>query len=97
MSPIYLYDPTTYFFAAKLIPDKQVTIYDDWMKERLTGGITVTREFKEKYKTGWRIYPTDASDLFAKAFKECYYVHGLQQAGYCWMEEREYEQALQIS
>lgn len=70
---------------AKLIPGKEITILNDWLYQQIKNtGITVSREFKEKHQTGWRVYPNDKNEIFAKAFKQFCFTHGLQQIGYSW-------------
>ena len=71
--------------VAKLILDQEVEIFEDWLKKKVEiSGITVDKEFKNKYKTGWRVYPRDDKAIFAKAFSQFLYVHGLQQQGFKW-------------
>ncbi|KIC70809.1 hypothetical protein [Candidatus Protochlamydia amoebophila] len=71
--------------VAKLIPNQEIEILDLKMKERLeVTGISVDKSFKEKYHTGWKVYPKDDKALFARAFEQFYFVHGLQQQNYRW-------------
>lgn len=50
-------------------------------------GIATYPEFKNKHKIkASRIFPKDGDSLFAKAFEECYFIHGLQQQGYFWKD-----------
>ncbi|MBS4163067.1 Uncharacterized protein PRO82_000356 [Candidatus Protochlamydia amoebophila] len=71
--------------VAKLIPNQEIEILDLKMKERLEiTGISVDKGFKEKYHTGWKVYPKDDKAVFAKAFELFYFVHGLQQQNYRW-------------
>ena len=71
--------------AAELVSEKSITIYEQWILDSVTEtGITVTREFKAQFSTDWKVYPSDDPAIFARAFKECYFKHGLQQQGYYW-------------
>mgnify|MGYP000676863116 CR=1 FL=1 len=54
-------------------------------------GIVVERTFKELNALDrGKVYLTDDQPLFAKAFKQCYFIHGLQQ-GYCWKDKKVYD------
>lgn len=87
MAVQFLINPTTKEIAAELMPGKKVTIHEQWiLNEIAASGITVSNEFKEKHKTGWRIYPKDDPALFATAFENFSFVHGLQQQGYFWRQ-----------
>ena len=74
--------------SAELIRDEKVTISEPWILESISrNGITVDTGFKERHQTGWRVYPTDDSAVFAIAFEKIYFVHGLQQMGFYWASE----------
>ncbi len=80
-----LIHPYTCQIVAELTPEKEVIIYDKAMLKSLTSnGITVSSTFKKLNLTGWRVYPGDDKEVFAKAFKQFYFIHGLQQQGYIW-------------
>lgn len=89
----FLINPVTRQMVAELENDEKITIHDEKMKEALTReGIAAYPDFKRKYAiTSSRIYPTDGPSLFAKAFKECYFQHGLQQQGFFWRDQKEHE------
>ena len=86
-----LIDPSTHEAAAKLIEDKgrqTVEIYDRWLLQGLSvNGIAVPGGFTNGKHY---IYPTDYPELFAKAFTEEYFRHGLMQRGYYWIKEEDY-------
>ena len=85
-----LINPKTHFIAAELTPGKEVVIHESWILDFIKEtGITVTSEFKKKYNCKWQIYPTDNKALFAQAFQECAFPHGLQQKGYFWREKND--------
>ncbi|WP_193365268.1 hypothetical protein [Neochlamydia sp. EPS4] len=82
--------PLTHSVVAELIPRKEVNILDQKMLEKLTiTGITVSSEFKNLHRVGWRVYPSGNKEVFTKAFKQFYFVHGLQQQGYFWEDKSE--------
>ncbi|MBS4167324.1 Uncharacterized protein NEOC65_002432 [Neochlamydia sp. AcF65] len=88
-----LINPRNQAIAAELIPDVEVKIHEKWMLDAITAsGITVSKEFKEQYHTGWYIYPNEDKAIFAKVFEQFYFIHGLQQQGYYWREKDEYDQ-----
>lgn len=87
---VLIINPNDQTVAAILEPEMKVTIKEVWILEAITqSGITVSPEFKEKYKTGWRIYPTDDQAIFAKAFEQFYLNLGLKQQGYTCREADE--------
>ncbi len=81
-----LIHPSTCQIVAELTPEKEVIIHDKAMlKSLISNGITVSSTFKTTLNlTGWRVYPGDDKEVFAKAFKQFYFIHGLQQQGYTW-------------
>lgn len=85
-----LIDPYSRQIVAELIPDKEIMIVDKRMLTHLDSiGIVVTKSFKEENNlSSWTIYPKDGKDIFAKAFEQCYFVHGLQQQGYYWIDKK---------
>ncbi|CUI17953.1 hypothetical protein PNK_2356 [Candidatus Protochlamydia naegleriophila] len=90
-----LIHPVTYATVAELAPEKEVTILDKNMLESLTmNGITVSSEFKEANRVGWKVYPKDDKKVFAKAFEQFYFIHGLQQQGYTWENKNDSEAPL---
>nr|WP_207391816.1 hypothetical protein [Neochlamydia sp. AcF84]NGY95351.1 hypothetical protein [Neochlamydia sp. AcF84] len=85
-----LIHPLTNSVVAELIPQKEVNILDEKMLEKLTiTGITVSSEFKNLHRVSWRVYPNDNKEVYAKAFEQFYFVHGLQQQGYFWKDKSE--------
>lgn len=91
-----LIHPFTCHVVAELVPEKEVVIYDKTMFNNLTSnGITVSSEFKELNCTGWRVYPKDDKEVFAKAFQQFYFIHGLQQQGYTWERKSELEVSIE--
>ena len=95
---VLLINPFTREVAAELISDEKITIRDQQMKERVEkAGIALYPNFKDTHKERIeaagialkqsRIYPSDDESLFALAFKECYFVHGLQQQGFFWRDK----------
>ena len=71
--------------SAKLIPDQEVELLDCSMKEKLEKtGIAVDSVFKAQHHTGSYVFPADDKAIFAKAFEQFYFIHGLQQGGYEW-------------
>lgn len=90
MLPIQYLINTSNEIAAEYNEDtKKLIIREDWLKSKMEFGITVTSNFREKYKCEGVIYP--ASQLFAQAFRECAFIHGLQQMGYKWREKNEFD------
>ncbi|WP_155117662.1 hypothetical protein [Neochlamydia sp. TUME1] len=84
--------PLTHSVVAELIPRKEVNILDQKMLEKLTiTGTTVSSEFKNLHRVGWRVYPNENKEVFTKTFEQFYFMHGLQQQGYCWENKREVE------
>ena len=76
--------------VAELIPGKEIIVKNNVLLKLITeSGITVTPEFKTKHQMKeWQIFITDNDKaLFAKAFEEVYFVHGLQQQGYYWKDK----------
>ncbi len=67
----------------------KLIIHDSWLKSKMESGITVTSSFRSQHKCGWVIYPT--SEFFVQAFRECAFIHGLQQMGYKWREKNEFD------
>ena len=48
-------------------------------------GIVVSKDFKESNRlNNWRVYLKDDKEIFAKAFYQFKFIHGLQQQGYKW-------------
>ena len=88
MSSKVLIQPNTLTIAAELTENNTVIIHDTKLLKILSSnGITVPP--KDGYgKT--TIYPSDNPSLFAKAFVEQYFQHGLMQGGYRWMSKAEY-------
>lgn len=92
-----LVHPFTGKFVAELIPEKEVKICDPTLLEKLEmNGITISPDFKrDNNLKNWRIYPKDVTDIkngkeiFAKAFAQFYFIHGLQQQGYRWVDKGE--------
>jgi hypothetical protein len=85
-----LINPRTHSIAAELTPNKEVIIHEPWISESIeAAGITVSSKFKKEHNCKWQIYPTDGKSLFAQAFIECAFPHGLQQKGYYWRVKNE--------
>lgn len=86
--------------VAKLIPDQEVEILDPIMKETLeNGGITVDKAFVTEngiQNKRFKVYPKDGKAIFAKAFEQFYFIHGLQQQGFKWKEGKEGLEHLEI-
>lgn len=91
-----LIHPITHVVVAELDPEKKVTILDKKMLESLTiNGIVVSQEFKKLNQVGWKVYPKDDNKVFAKAFEQFYFIHGLQQQGYVWENKSDLEGSLE--
>lgn len=87
-----LIHPLTHEIVAELTPDKEIKILnEDMLTSLCLNGINVTQEFKDLHRTGWTVYPTDSKEIFAKAFEQFRFVHGLQQRGYFWVDKHELE------
>ena len=88
-----LINPSTREVAAELFPGEKVVIHEPWiLKEIAASGITVSPEFKQKHDlSGWRIYPAADPAIFALAFKNFSFAHGLQQQGYFWRADSVFE------
>lgn len=88
----FLINPQTREIVAELFPEKEeVQIHENWLLDVIkTSGIPVTKEFKDKYKTGWHVYLGVDKALFTKAFLECYFIR-LERRGYYWREKNEYD------
>jgi hypothetical protein len=85
-----LRDPCHHQVVAELEPQQKVTIVDKAMHRNISmTGITLTTEFKKAHNVNIpRVYPSDTdAKIFAEAFEEVYFVHGLQQQGYYWEEK----------
>lgn len=86
--------------VARLIPNEEVEIFDSFMKERLEkGGISVDKAFITKHgiqNKEWKVYPKDGKAVFAKAFEQFYFVHGLQQQGFKWKDGEKALESLKI-
>ena len=99
MTAMLLMNPFTHEVAAELKPKQEVVIKDKWMLERIqASGITVSRQFKRDHSmSNSSVYPPppEATNLekviFAKAFEDFYFVHGLQQKGYFWKNKKMHE------
>ena len=90
MTVMLLISRTTGEPVAELTREKEIKIYNESLLDLITNsGIAVPRDFKEKYKSGWYVYPTDDKVLFARAFEQIYYKQGLQQQGYFWKNKDE--------
>jgi hypothetical protein len=88
MSSKVLIQPKTLTVAAELTENNTVIIHDSKLLKILSSnGITVPPRDGYGKST---IYPTDNPFLFAKAFVEQYFQHGLMQGGYRWMPKAEY-------
>ena len=78
---------------AKLIPDQEVEIFSTIMREKLEeSGISTDKAFATEHhikNIGWKVYPKDGKAVFAKAFEQFYFIHGLQQQGYKWKDGEE--------
>ncbi len=91
-----LIHPVTHAVVAALAPEKEVTIFDKNMLDNLIrNGITVSAEFKKLNHVGWKVYPNDDKEVFAKAFEQFYFIHGLQQQGYVWENQSEIKASLE--
>ena len=89
-----LRDPYSHLIAAQLNPEQEVIILDEHMKKNIAAtGIAVSSKFKQENNSDWYIYPSDDKKIFAKAFEQIYFVHGLQQQGYYW-EDKEVSENL---
>lgn len=88
-----LIHPITFTSLAELDPGKEIIISDKRLLNAVTrNGITVTPEFKKLHQLNkWRVYPTDDKRIFALAFEQISFVHGLQQQGYSWENKEDYE------
>ncbi|MGE0197407.1 MAG: hypothetical protein AB7N99_08875 [Simkaniaceae bacterium] len=89
---LYLINPKTHEIAAKYHEyengSKTVEVLDRWLLQGLSSvGIAVPGGFANGKHY---IYPTDEQALFAKAFKEEYFAHGLTQKGYYWVKQEDY-------
>jgi hypothetical protein len=89
---LYLIDPKTHEISAKYHEyangRKTVEVLDRWLLQGLSSvGIAVPGRFANGKHY---IYPTDEQSLFAKAFKEEYFAHGLTQKGYYWVKQEDY-------
>lgn len=91
---LYLTDPNKFAISAKLIPDQEIIIYDQELLDRLkVNGIVVSRAFEKEYSLShWKVYPSDDKKIFAKAFAQFKFIHGLQQGGHKWRTEEEINQ-----
>lgn len=89
---LLLIHPKTHEIAAKYYERsdgyKSVEVLDRWLLAGLSSvGIAVPGGFANGKHY---IYPTDEQDLFARAFQEEYFPHGLMQKGYYWVKEKDY-------
>ena len=85
-----LISPSTHEIAAELSEEGKVVIYEGRMLSRLTfNGIAVPKGFVDDIRKHY-IYPTDDPYLFARAFQEEYFRHGLMQGGYYWIKKEDY-------
>ena len=91
MSVSLLIHPNTHEPAAELIQDetgRRVVLHDKWLLQILTAnGIAVPGGFT---KNKHYIFPTDMPDLFARAFTEQFFPHGLMQGGFYWIKKENY-------
>ncbi len=87
----YLVNPNTHSIAATVSEDKNrksVEIHEEWITNCLNvNGITVPRNFAQGKPY---IFPSDDSNLFAKAFVEHFFPHGLMQKGYFWKNQEDF-------
>lgn len=87
---VLIIHPIDQSVAAILERERKVTIKEAWILDAITkSGITVSEDFKNEHKTGWRIYPSDDEVIFAKAFEQFYFHLGLKQQGYTCREANE--------
>lgn len=85
---LLLIHPQTHNVSARYT-EKSVAVLDSWLLHGLSyNGIAVPGGFDPGGKH--YIYPTDEPKLFARAFKEEFFCHGLMQAGYYWIKEEDY-------
>lgn len=86
---LWLISPYTHQAVAELAPQAQVVIFDPKMRQALeSSGITVTPEFKKLHNTkGCHLFPSEDKKIFALAFEQFYFKHGLQQQGYYWQDK----------
>lgn len=98
MQPLLLINRETYEIAAELRYDdndqdkQEVIIKEQWLIDNIkASGITVSRAFSKANKCNGKVYPCDDKIIFAKAFKEFQFRHGLMQMGYFWREKNEYD------
>jgi hypothetical protein len=91
MSVSLLIHPNTHVPAAELIQNEtgtQVVLHDTWLLQIIkVNGIAVPRGFAPNKPY---IFPTDLPDLFARAFTEHFFPHGLTQAGFYWIKKEDY-------
>jgi hypothetical protein len=72
---------------AHLTADK-VEVYDKKLIRNLVVcGITIPRAWKKEFNDKLTIHLGDDDKLFAKAFLEEYFVHGLMQGGFHWKDQ----------
>jgi hypothetical protein len=97
MATRLLLNPRTYEVVAELTPGERVVIKDPWlMRKAAFNGITVPRGFDRDFDNvgRCRVYPGDYPAIFAKAFEEVWYRHGLIQGGYQWVDAKDYTNAV---
>ena len=86
-----LIHPATLEKVAKLTEvdgKKKVEVLNKWLSKVIkANGITVPMGFID-HKL--HIYEDDKPEYFAKAFTEKFFIHGLQQRGYYWVNEEDY-------
>ena len=96
MTIMLLMNPFTHKVAAELKPQQEVIIMDKWMLEKIqASGITVSRQFTRDHgMSDSSVYPPSfqatnfEKAIFAKAFQNFYFEHGLQQKGYFWKDKK---------
>jgi hypothetical protein len=94
MTTLLLIDPYEHEIAAVFTEqanEKKVVVYNSMLIHSIkTTGIAVPGGFAGmKHKTHY-IYLNAEPNLFARAFREEYYPHGLMQQGYYWVKKEDY-------